>query len=187
MSMSADDFLFGGAPSLSWADAVPGTTLGGEIVRPPTTKQQTDFDSGKPLFWEDGSPRMQLLVQLKTPLRDASDPLDDGTRTLYVKGSSLTNAVRAAVKSAGARSLAVGGQLFVTFTGLGPKEGKRQPPRLFSARYVPPAGDSGSVLGVIDEPAPAGIDPRLWAGLDAEGRARTRALVRAPQTEEPPF
>jgi hypothetical protein len=116
-------------------------------------KQQTNFDTGKPEFWDNGDPKMQLVVTLSTDQRDPGDKEDDGERRLYVKGN-LQKAIQAAVRSSGATGLEIGGQVTVTFTGEGepPRRGAN-PPKLYSAAYVP-AATVALMAGAPPAPAP---------------------------------
>lgn len=141
---SRDDvnsFLFGGggrsAKFENPGDAVKGTVVSTEMA------QQTDME-GKPRTWDDGSPRMQLVVTLQTDERAPDDADDDGIRKLYVKGgtkiASTQKAVADAVRAAGATQLEVGGTLAVEFTGLGqPSKPGYSAPKLYRAAYKPPA------------------------------------------------
>jgi hypothetical protein len=113
----------------------PGATVKGAIARKPELQQQRDFDSGKPLTWDDGAPRQQIKVVLVTAEKDDSD--DSGERALYLKGG-LLKAVQAAVKKAGAKGLEVGGKLAVKYTGDGEKKGKLNPAKLYAAAYEAP-------------------------------------------------
>lgn len=131
-----DKFLMGGAPSAKFESI--GAKVSGVITDEPTISQQTDFDSGELLFWNDGSPRNQMVVTLDTDERKDAD--DDGSRRLYVK-SNLQKAVTSAVKAVGAPGLRVGGHLTVTYTSNGQKVGRGQPPKLYTAVYVPPESD----------------------------------------------
>ena len=141
MTNPADSFFGESSPSAKF-DAI-GTTVGGVITRIGDPMQQTDFSSGKPLTWDDGTPRMQLPVTVQTDLRDPSNPLDDGKRTLYVKGE-MKKAIGAALRAAGAK-MALGGTLTVTFSGEEPTAGF--PKKLYTATYAPPAA------GFFEEPA----------------------------------
>lgn len=105
-------------------------------VQDTEVKQQTDFDTGAPLFWDDGKPRMELVVTLETDERDDDD--DDGIRKLYVKGQ-MQQAVADAVRKAGQRGLATGGRLAVKFDGEeAPTKKGRSPKKLYVARYEAP-------------------------------------------------
>jgi hypothetical protein len=109
------------------------------VIKDMSVKQQIDFDTDQPKFWDDGGPMMQLVVTLATALRDPSIENDNGMRRIYVKGK-LQQAVLDAVNVTHPEGLEVGGQLTVTNTGLGePKKKGANAPRLYSASYVPAA------------------------------------------------
>lgn len=140
----------GGAPAAFTADDATGTRRGGRITEQPQLRQQTDFDTGELLTWDDGNPRMQLIVTVATDQRDPANPDDDGQRRFYVKGN-LQGAVKEAVKKSGAPGLEVGGSLFVTRTGRDePKKRGMSGAWLHSAEYIPAAtnfvanGDGGT-------------------------------------------
>lgn len=141
MSQDVNDFLFqGGAKSFPFetiGDIVRGTIISCEI------RQQTSLEDNTPLFWNDGTPRKQLVITLQTTLTDSED--DDGQRTIYAKGgrfeiakgegTSMRDAIADAVKAAGAKSIDPGDELAVGFTGEG--KGKRgfNAPKLYAASF----------------------------------------------------
>jgi hypothetical protein len=136
--MDANDFLMGGGvPSAKFV--VPGDYIAGGITTEPEAMQQRDFATGDPRTWDDGTPRMQIKVVLDTGEIDPMVENDNGYRAIYLKGQMLA-AVRSAVRKAGAKGLAVGGHLTVTYTGNGEviKRGFN-PAKLYSAVYEPPA------------------------------------------------
>lgn len=151
MSTPAD--LFFGDSSKSAKFETVGETVGGPITTIGEARQQTDFNTGMPLTWDDGSPRMQLPVTVQTTLRDASDPNDDGKRTFYVKGE-MKKAIGNALRAANAK-MAVGGVLTISFIGEEPTKGF--PKKLYSATYVPPAPGAGffeEAAQAAPQPAP---------------------------------
>ena len=145
--MTVNDLLFGsGVPTAKFP--VAGTTVKGTIVKAEST-QQTDFDTGKPKFYDDsGKPMMQIEVTLRTEDRDPEIDNDDGTRRLFVKGHMLV-ALRAAVKQAGATDLSAGDSLAVKYVEDGePTRRVEPPPKQYVAQYkigTSPAG--ASLLG----------------------------------------
>lgn len=152
-----DQFLLGGGGKSAKFDTF-GDIVTGTITEPPEMRQQTKMGSGEPLTWDDGSPKMQLVVTLQTQLREDAD--DDGIRKVYVKGSkdpaskSLHAAVAAAVVAAGAKGLQVGGTLTVTYTGNGvSKTPGFNPPKQYAAVYAQPTG--AEFLGTAPAAAPA--------------------------------
>lgn len=129
---SVADLLAGGAPSFKFDEI--GKTVKGKVVSA-TAAQQTDFDSGELLFWDDGKPRMQLVITLDTDERDPNIDGDDGHRRIFAKGAMLS-AIRKALNGA---EMQVGGTLAVKYTEDG--EAKRKgmsPPKLFVAQYQAP-------------------------------------------------
>lgn len=143
---SVGDFLKGGG-----ARAFPfdkrGDTVEGEIVSA-KLRQQTSLDTGKPMTWDNGEPRMMLVVVLATSLRD--DAEDDGERSIYFrggnyqvkdgKGASSLTALRDAIKRTGAKDMEEGGWLSCTYSGDGPSKKGFNAPKLYTCEYKPPAG-----------------------------------------------
>lgn len=155
-NQSADAFLLGGGGQSATFDGVGESVTG--TVESTEVRQQTDFQSGQPKTWDDGSPVMQLVVSLQTTLRDDAD--DDGVRKVYVKGSkkpgsqSLHDAVASAVRQSGAKGLEEGGTLTVTYTGDEPPQTRGMFPRkLYSATYAAPdkAAQTGDFLGTAPQ------------------------------------
>lgn len=143
-----NDFLMGtGGRSASFKE--PKAMVWGEIVHT-ELRQQTNFDSGDLLFWDDGKPRMQLVITLQTEERE--DDEDDGLRKLYAKGNML-KAIRTAVSKAGARGLSVGGKLAVQYTADGEKPKRGFAPKIYGAKYEPPV----EYVAVPDDDG--GLDP----------------------------
>lgn len=156
MSTANEILMGGGVTSAKFEN--PGDSITGTIDVEPVARQQTDFTTGESLTWPNGDPRMQVVVTLATSQRDPSVEDDDGLRAVYVKGKSLTAAVREAIRKVGAKGLEKGGQLTVTYTGDGPAEKRGlNPPKLYSAAYTP--ASSAAVSAVLDQPEPAGSAP----------------------------
>lgn len=125
----------GGVKSAAFPEKQYGTTVGGFIVRDPELRQQTDFDDGKPKFYDNGDPMMQIVVHVQTDLRDPSDPEDDGVRAFYIKAQMLA-AVRTAVRAAGGRGMEIGGHLTITYERDEPNSrGRGKDKKIYTARY----------------------------------------------------
>jgi hypothetical protein len=116
-----------------------GDRVAGRIIDV-SQQPQTDIETGEPLYFTSGKPRLQLVIVLE---------IDGESRSLYAKGgtyevasgegTSLQNAITEAAKAAGAKSLDAGATLEVVHTGLGKKTNPAfSAPRLFRARYSPP-------------------------------------------------
>jgi hypothetical protein len=190
-------FLMGGGSASARFDN-PGDTITGTICEAPEVRQQTDISTGQPVHWPSGDPKMQLIVTLQTTLRD--DPDDDGKRRIYVKGKSLTEAVREAVRQTGAKGLEIGGTLTVTYTGDGVASQRGfNPPKLYTATYARPdtAAQTGQFLGVQAQqaapaasqvPAPAPAAGPTQAQIDALKAAGVDPKTVFPNYQgEPPF
>lgn len=155
----ADDvtaFLTGGGAKSAKFENVGDAVLGTIIAA--KTAQQTDPATGMPKTWDNGDPMMQLIITLQTEEREGGD--DDGKRNLYVKGSKkdpLTSAgaLVAALRSAGASTIDVGGRLGVQFIGRGtPTKVGLSAPKHYAMRYVAP--EANAVAGFLaDTTAPA--------------------------------
>jgi len=205
---SANDILMGGgSPALKF-DQV-GTIHTGTVVAEPTAVQQKDFRTQQPETWPDGAPKMQVLVQISTDLRDPEKPEDDGTRTLYIKGKELTNAIRAAVRASGANGIHTGGTLTVQYVGDGQAQNGLNAPKLYAAQYQVPAVSFAGVgqpaaaaqpaqavpaqaplqqtIAAPQQPAtagpqcPPGVDPAMWSRLTpAQQQAVAAASAAQP-------
>jgi hypothetical protein len=145
MSDEVNEFLMsGGAKAFSFDNL--GDMVEGEIVSM-AKRQQTSLDTGKPQYWDNGDPKMMVVVVLHTSLSESDE--DDGNRSVYLrggnfdvasgKGTASATAVREAVKRAGAPGLETGGRLAIKWTGLAPKKGGFSPAKLYSATYKAPA------------------------------------------------
>lgn len=148
---TVSELLAGGSSSFKF-DAI-GTSHTGTIVNAEVT-QQTDFDSGDLLTWQDGKPRLQIVVNVTTDERDPSDPHDEGRRTFYFKGNAL-KALKAETSRLGVKELEPGGVLTVTFTAEGERGlgGRGNPQKIYSVQYQPPA--QAAVADVLETPTAA--------------------------------
>lgn len=152
-----DDFIHGsrGAPSAKFPTV--GTVVSGTIATKPEVTQRRDID-GNMMTWDDGNPRMQLVITLQTDERDPDVEDDEGLRRIFApRPSNLLTAIADALKKSGAR-LEPGGLLAVKFTGEKPHEKRGYNAiKEYAAQYQPPAGPSADdLLGATSAPsAPA--------------------------------
>ena len=147
----ANDVLFGsGIPAAKFQH--PGDTFGGPIVKLEATQMRKfDKKTNRPTdeldYWDNGDPKMQAVVTVRTQHRDASDPSDDGQRKLYISSRYQQNAVKAAVKNAGKRQLEIGGVLSLTYTHEAPSEAGPLA-KFYEVTYQPPsAAAANAALG----------------------------------------
>lgn len=121
VEMSLDSVMQGGSPGLFDKNDPVGTSHQGEITGI-EAQQQTDFQTGVPLFYPNGNPKPQVVIHLKTGLRDPERNYDDGVRVFYCKGYSIPN-LRAASQQAGVGNFPrVGDTIRITFSETKPSQ-----------------------------------------------------------------
>lgn len=193
---SANDILLGAGGGKSAAFPRIGTIVSGEVISEPESREQTDMITKLVKTFKDGTPMMQVLIRLQTQERDPNDPEDDGVRTVYAKGK-MVQAIGKAMRQAKVTAVEIGGFLEIAYIGDGPKGDMPIPPKLFEARYTPPAPQASSVFlnaapvtsgshGVVFEnqhqtvtaPARTTLDQIRNTSYNAQG---------AVQSGEPPF
>lgn len=132
-------------PAWSWKDKPVGTSFTGEITEEPKLVQSRDFDTGDPAFWDDGNPKMSLVIGLNINGEDLS--------YWAPKPSASFAALIKARKEAG-ESLRKGGKLWMKLTERRPipDKPKLNPQNIVEARYQPPTVVAGDPLD--DEPPP---------------------------------
>jgi hypothetical protein len=139
----AQQFVAGGLTAAKWPKV--GFVFEG-IVKGAAVKQQTDYDDNTPLVWDDGSPRMQLIIDVQGPVTGITwkttqnvqhaVPNDDGMRAMYVKGN-LQKAIAKALRAAGDAKLELGGHIRVERVADGVAQGKKNPPHDYSVTWTP--------------------------------------------------
>lgn len=130
--MGTEAFTESGGASAKFTEK--GKWLVGTIVSV-SKKQETDFATKKPVFWDDGEKKMQNVITLQTDERDDGD--DDGVRAIYCK-IGQTRAVGDAIKATGYKGSMVGGKLGVVWYE-SEDTGKGNPLKLWRAKFEPPA------------------------------------------------
>lgn len=138
-----NDFLMGSGAKPFPFEAIGNRVRG--VILEMKKRQQTDMQTGEPVFWNNGDPKMMLHVQLQTDLQDDDD--DTGIRSVYLrggnyvavkgKGTSSLNAVKDAVRKSGS-PIDIGGTLMLEYSGEGQAANKGfNPPKLYVAEYTP--------------------------------------------------
>lgn len=177
MSNSAlDNLLSGGTKSVKFEN--PGDTVTGEVTKV-EVRQATEFGTGTPLTWDDGNPRQQIVVSLKTSLREDAD--DDGVRAVYVKSwGQQIKALRAA--SALAKGSPEPGDTFTaTFTGFGPKSPRGGfPPKEYS--YIIKKGSA--VAALVNPQAPVAEGWATAVTISTENLAQITKLIGLSLSDE---
>ena len=154
--MDADDLLLAasrsGAPAAKWPSV--GNIVEGYITQRPRKTEQRDVD-GKVKTFDDGTVRMQVLIEVQTELRDPDVKDDDGLRTIWCKWE-IQKAVSAAILDAGVKRLEIGGFLQVGRIADDPPAKKGyKPTQKFVAKYPPPAVAAADEMFTAVPAAPA--------------------------------
>jgi hypothetical protein len=116
----------------------PGDSITGIIVEEPRTFPLTEYNSKEPKIGNNGKTVMQILLVLATD--QAADADHDGRWRVYLDKPLLKSRSLKAVKSAGASTLAVGGEITITYVGLVETRGGGSA-KDFTVTYSPPPGD----------------------------------------------
>ena len=176
------DALAGGGQYLKWE--TPGTTYTG-VITEVAMRQARKYESTEPDTWDDGTPKMQVVLTLATDYRSDGED-DDGARQLSINlWSGQKKALVAACRSAGVNEPVVG-QRFTAMHVSG--VGNAKAPRVFE--YSLSAGPSGVAAVLEVEPvaapvaaaAPAAVNPvalakeLLAAGLSSADAAAGSGL-----------
>ena len=176
------DALAGGGQYLKWE--TPGTTYTG-VITDVAMRQARKYESTEPDTWDDGTPKMQVVLTLATDYRSDGED-DDGARQLSINlWSGQKKALVAACRSAGVNEPVVG-QRFTAMHVSG--VGNAKAPRVFE--YSLSAGPSGVAAVLEVEPvaapvaaaAPAAVNPvalakeLLAAGLSTADAAAGSGL-----------
>jgi len=177
----ANAVLMGGGGPKGWKFENPGDTRVGTIAERPEAKQERDYDpnnpgGGKPKFYPSGDPIMGIHVVVQTDERDPSIEDDDGRRTFYIEGRYIKEAVRNAVRAAGAPGLEIGGQLRVTFTHREDPMDRRSR-KYWDVKYTP-AGNAA--LMQDSTPAPQAQPAQQYAQAAYQAPAAPQAPAAAP-------
>lgn len=147
MSAIADALASGGT-YLKWEH--PGTTYTG-IITDVAMRQSRKYESTDLDTWDDGTPKMQVVITLATDYRDQAQQDDDGTRMISINlWSGQKKALVAACKAAGVTEPQAGQRFTATHvSGIG----NAKAPRVFE--YTLTAGPTGVAAALDVEPAAA--------------------------------
>lgn len=170
-----------------------GARVGGRVVKDAEERQVRNFTTGQLEVWDDGNPKMQLVITVDTGYIDPSVPDDDGLRSIYVKGKSISD-LRQVTRKLRVNSIKEGGIFFATYVRNEPTAG--QPRKVYDFEYEPPVANDPVPVGAgpagtgwqqargngwkpVATPAQQGLPPSRSAQLDS--------MTRRPQDEAPPF
>lgn len=153
-----NDLLMGGGrktPPCKWGSPgermpkQPGYIEHGLVCEEPGTMQQSDYQTGKLKFYDDGNPIMQVVIKIQTDRRDPNIKDDDGIRAIYAYGQMLA-VIREAIIEAGGSRLDIGTHLYVKYVEqiLEPRPGaKPQPKNIWAAKVTLPVPSQADMWG----------------------------------------
>jgi hypothetical protein len=149
-----DRMLSGGAKSAKFEQ--PGDSIAG-IVDEVAVRQATEYGTGKPLTFDNGDPREQIVVIVKVDNHIPEDENDDGFRAIYIKGwGQQRRAFIQAVRDGGKPRQ--GDRFTATLTAYEPSKGGGFPAKVYEYR-----------VQALDHPdAPASLQAEV---SDAEAQA----------------
>ena len=149
MSAIADALASGGS-YLKWEH--PGTTYTG-IITDVAMRQSRKYESTDLDTWEDGTPKMQIVITLATDYRDQAQQDDDGTRMASINlWSGQKKALVTACKAAGVTEPEVGQRFTVTHvSGIG----NAKSPRVYEYTLAAGPSDVAAMLDVEPAATPA--------------------------------
>ena len=154
---NANDVLMGGSSQPTAKFKNHGDTYAGRILAISEPYQEREYDptnpgGGAPKFYpKSGDPIMTFNIDIATTLRDPAIEDDDGTRRVYMDGKRIKDAVRDAVRAAGASGLAVGGTLSIAYVG-DVTTGDQRSGKRYEVSYVAPANNV--LMGQAPQVAP---------------------------------
>lgn len=159
-------------PSISFKDAKVGDSFTG-VITDLETAQVRNYETGDPEFWEDGNPKLQIVVTLATEYGDGAE--DDGERKVYLFGQKL-QAAKVAMKEAGIEKLEKGFQFTIAFVGEKPSSNKKYNNiKLYGITIVPSKSNPA-----VDAVLAVGGKPAVEDGkLSAEQVAKVKKLAEA--------
>ncbi len=137
-----------------------GDTVSGPVVNIGQVQSRKfnpkDPGNGELETWPDGKPKMTAIITVQTDLRDPEIEGDDGQRSVWVKGKSMTDSVKAAVKRAGAarRGIEVGGWFSMTFTHETDNDWGGNPTKHYDVEYRLPVDGPSEGVNVVAPSAP---------------------------------
>lgn len=159
---------------------VIGATITGEVISPARERQQTKFGTQEPDYWPNGDPKMQILVDLRTNLRE--DANDDGERTLYVASKNMKKAISDAIRSAGATDILPGGVLTVQYVGNDANsKNPANPAKMYAASYTAPS--SAFAAPAAQQFVPAAQPAQVPATPTSAPQAAPAAPVAQPAAQ----
>lgn len=196
MSQPIDEFeaLFtGGGGPKSVAPKQPGDFVQGLIYKYKKTEERDD--DGNVVCWPGSTdPKPQIILWLKTDLRDPEITNDTGARRLWMKGNALW-VLKNYLKDNQLGAPKVGGKIRLEVVNLKPNsDRKKQPMKEHAVKYAPPTPASvteAQAFAALVEPVVRSDDDDFFGGPPAgQSKPATTSLDSmrgAFDDDVPPF
>lgn len=184
----ANSILFGsGVPSAKF-DA-HGITWAGRIVAISEPYQEREYVKGDPAggalkTFPSGDPIMTFTLDLDTGRLDPGIEGDDGIRRVYMDGQRIKKAVREGVRASGARGLAIGGHLSITYTH-DDTPGDVRSGKNYTCTYTPGAAANNVLMQQQEPPAAPAPAPQQYAQPAPQQQYSPAAPPPAPVAPAP--
>ena len=170
--------------------AVQGVIVSADVM------QVNNYDTGKPEFWDDGSPQQQVRIVVDTQQIDPSIENDNGHRAIYIKWwGDQRKAFIDAIKAANDTDAHVGGMFRAQYTGTKPNEKnpRLNDLKLYSFAYQAPVGGTGLDMGAPAQQAapqqqyqaPAPVQQQYQAPAPAQQQYQQAAPAQQYQQPAP--
>lgn len=168
------DELFASTGGKTLKPEVVGETLGG-IIACAESRQMTDFTTGEPLTWDDGKPRMQVVITVDLDTKDEDGNPEKGC--IYIKTwgeqrAALKEALKASGLDSMNKALAPGNYMSITFIGEKPNEKnpRLNAIKLYKYTIEPRANLNATITEAFNEPTtPTNNTPAMPANIDIAG------------------
>lgn len=148
-----------GGPGVSWKDKPIGASYAGIIAGECKVQQDTDYDSGRPLFQRDQvTPKFVMLIPLRSVQSNVPTPeFPDGEAVFYVRGQARDELVRAMSEAGCSGAPRQGATFQVTLTNRKPNR-KGNPSNIVQIVYGPPNGVAHQEINPAP-PSPPSTEP----------------------------
>lgn len=198
MSQPIDEFeafFTGGGGPKSVSPKKPGEFVQGLIYKYKKTEERDD-DGNVVCYPGSENPKPQIILWLKTDMRDPEIPNDQGERRLWMKGNALW-ALKNFLRDNQLGAPKVGGKIRLEVVELKANtDRKKQPMKIHAAKYAPPTPDTiaaALAFKELVEPTQAPSEDNFFGSSTPATQSKpssqssTLDSMRGFADDEPPF
>lgn len=169
---NVDDFLEGGGGLPYIKINQPGGKLVGDLIEARLVNER-DYDTGKPILWDDGTPRKQLVLDVRIDwdacieVTTGKDGVKEETGSYYCRYTAQL-ALKDACQAASVKMSQVGRFALARTADGTPRNPRHAPPQQFVAKVTGRTADT-AVDDLLAQPAQAQPAPAaVPAGVSAD-------------------